>query len=111
MNRHPTFALALAAQILLSLTARAAEFPKFEAKTIDPEVGKVCYAVTLADVDGDGKQDIVAVTENRVLWYQAPDWKRRVIIEDQTERDNVCIAPCDRCKGCGQHHALETSGA
>ena len=95
MNRHPTFALALAAQILLSLTARAAEFPKFEAKTIDPEVGKVCYAVTLADVDGDGKQDIVAVTENRVLWYQAPDWKRRVIIEDQTERDNDCIAPLD----------------
>ena len=95
MNRHPTFALALAAQILLSLTARAAEFPKFEAKTIDPEVGKVCYAVTLADVDGDGKQDIVAVTENRVLWYQAPDWKPRVIIEDQTERDNVCIAPLD----------------
>ena len=95
MNRHPTFALALAAQILLSLTARAAEFPKFEAKTIDPEVGKVCYAVTLADVDGDGKQDIVAVTENRVLWYQAPDWKQRVIIEDQTERDNVCIAPLD----------------
>ena len=86
---------------LLNPQINAAEFPKFEAKTLDPDVGKVCYAVTLADVDGDGKQDIVAVTENRVLWYQnkpsptAPDWKRRVIIEDQTERDNVCIAPLD----------------
>ncbi len=95
MNWHPTILLALAAQLLVTLAASAAEFPTFEAKTIDPEVGKVCYAVTLADVDGDGKQDIVAVTENRVLWYQAPDWKRRVIIEDQTERDNVCIAPLD----------------
>lgn len=80
--------------------SRADEFA-FEAKTLDPNVGKVCYALTLADVDGDGRQDVVAVTENRVLWYQnkpsptAPEWKPRVIIEDQTERDNVCIAPFD----------------
>ena len=80
---------------LVVIGAQAAEFPQFAAQTLDPDVGHVCYAVTLADVDGDGKQDIVAVTENRVLWYQAPDWKRRVIIEDQTERDNVCIAPLD----------------
>ena len=70
-------------------------FPTFPAKVIDPNVGRVCYAVTLADVDGDTKLDIVAVTENRVLWYQNPIWKRRVIIEDQTPHDNVCIAPLD----------------
>ncbi len=57
-------------------------FPSFEAKVIDPNIGKVCYAVTLADVDGDKKQDIVAVSENRVLWYQNPTWKPHVIIED-----------------------------
>ncbi|MEX1095623.1 MAG: VCBS repeat-containing protein [Planctomycetales bacterium] len=74
---------------------RAAEFPAFEHKVIDPAIGKVCYAVAVADVDGDKKLDIVAVTENKVLWYQAPDWKKRVIIEDQTERDNVCIAAHD----------------
>ncbi len=51
--------------------------------------------VTLADVDGDGRQDIVAVSENRVLWYQNPGWQPRVIIADQTPRDNVCIAPLD----------------
>jgi len=51
--------------------------------------------VTLADVNSDGKQDIVAVTENRVIWYESPDWKKHVILEDQTERDNVCIAPLD----------------
>jgi hypothetical protein len=81
--------------LFASVRATAGEFPRFEEVTIDPHCGEVCYAVTLADVDGDGRQDIVAVTENRVLWYQAPDWKRRVILEDQTERDNVCVAPHD----------------
>jgi hypothetical protein len=95
MNQRLPFSIAATTLCSWTFVVNAAEFPKFEAKTLDPEVGKVCYAVTLADVDGDGKQDIVAVTENRVLWYQAPDWKRRVIIEDQTERDNVCIAPLD----------------
>lgn len=90
-----SFGISMAVLGLVGSATLAAEFPQFDAHTLDPDVGKVCYAVTLADVDGDGKQDIVAVTENRVLWYQAPDWKRRVIIEDQTERDNVCIAPFD----------------
>ena len=70
-------------------------FPSFRERIIDPHVGNVCYAVTLADVDGDAKQDIVAVSENRVLWYQNPTWKPRVIIKDQTPRDNVCIAAMD----------------
>ncbi len=69
----------------------AENFPTFREQVIDPHCGEICYAVTLADVDGDERQDIVAVTENRVLWYQAPDWKKWVIIEDQTTRDNVCI--------------------
>lgn len=73
----------------------AAEFPQFRPVVIDPDIGKVCYAVDLADVDGDGKLDIVAVSENRVQWYQAPDWRKRIILEDQTELDNVCIAPAD----------------
>ena len=37
----------------------------------------------------------MAVSENRVLWYENPTWKPRVIINDQTPRDNVCIAPLD----------------
>lgn len=81
--------------IITSNSLAADAFPKFEEKVLDPEIGKVCYAVTLADVDGDGKRDIVAVSESRVLWYQNPSWKKRVIIVDQTPLDNVCIAPHD----------------
>ena len=33
---------------------------------IDHHVGNVCYAVTVADVNGDGKLDVVAVTEDSV---------------------------------------------
>lgn len=76
-------------------SVHAADFPAFREQVIDPHCGEICYAVTIADVDGDKRQDIVAVTENRVLWYQAPDWKKRVIIEDQTTRDNVCIDALD----------------
>ncbi len=72
-----------------------AEFPRFVERVIDADIGKVCYAVTLADVDGDGKKDIVAVTENRVLWYQNPSWSKRIIIADQTPLDNVCIEAGD----------------
>ena len=70
-------------------------FPAFEAQVIDDNVGKVCYAVTVADVDHDGDADIVALTENRVVWYEQPSWAAHVILQDQTPLDNVCIAPHD----------------
>jgi hypothetical protein len=79
----------------LSLTVLAADL-KFDEVVIDPAAAKkAVYAVAVADVDGDGRLDIVSVNENQVLWYQAPNWKKRIIIEDQTELDNVCIAPHD----------------
>lgn len=87
--------LCLCAALVGVSEAIAGEFPKFEAVTIDENIGNVCYAVTTADVNGDGKLDIVAVSENRVQWYENPAWTKHVILEDQTERDNVCIAPYD----------------
>jgi hypothetical protein len=68
---------------------------QFRMKEIDPHVGNVCYALTLADVNADDKPDIVAVTENAVVWFENPSWRKRTIIENQTDRDNVCIAPAD----------------
>jgi len=82
-----------------SLAAGGAE-PAFQARVLDPHPGEICYAVTLADVDGDARQDVVVVTENAVLWYGNPadadgEWKKHTVIRDQTPRDNVCIAPHD----------------
>jgi hypothetical protein len=82
--------------LLLFLTiAAAAEFPTFEAQVLDPHVGNVCYAVTTADVNGDGALDVVAVAEDGVVWFSNPDWTKHTILKGVTQRDNVCIQPHD----------------
>lgn len=81
--------------MFLAIPALAADFPRFEAREIDPRVGNICYAVTTADVNGDGKPDAVAVSEDAVYWYENPSWTKHVIIKNATDRDNVCIQPRD----------------
>lgn len=78
-----------------AVPALGADFPRFEIQEIDPHLGDVCYALTVADVNGDGKPDVVAVAENAVIWYENPSWRKHDIIRDQTKRDNVCIQPHD----------------
>ncbi|HYT91241.1 MAG TPA: VCBS repeat-containing protein, partial [Gemmataceae bacterium] len=56
---------------------------------------KVGYAVLLVDINGDGKKDIVVADTTRVVWYENPTWKRRVIIQGGTVADNVCIDAFD----------------
>jgi hypothetical protein len=68
--------------------------PQFRIQEIEGDLG-VGYAVSLVDVNGDGKLDIVVVDQTRVVWYENPAWKRRTIIDGQTKPDNVCIAPYD----------------
>lgn len=70
-------------------------FPKFRGQVIDPDAG-VGYAVTIADINGDGKPDIVVVTElpDRVVWYENPTWKRHVIVE-KFPKLPVCIQALD----------------
>ncbi len=81
--------------VLCSLPASAADFPRFQAQEIDPHAGEVCYAVTTADVNGDGKPDIVVATESAVIWYENPGWRKQDIVRGATARDNVCIQPHD----------------
>src|SRR5947209_2507183 len=72
----------------------AVTFPNFRVQELDTSL-KVGYAVLLVDLNGDGKKDIVVVDTTRVVWYENPTWKRRIIIEGQTKPDNVCIAAHD----------------
>ena len=58
-----------------SARLRAADF-NFRPQEIETQLG-VGYAVSLVDVNGDKKLDIVVVDTNRVLWYENPTWKRR----------------------------------
>ena len=56
---------------------------------------KVGYAVLLADLNGDGKKDIVVADTTRVVWFENPTWKMRVITLGKTNPDNVCIDAYD----------------
>ena len=82
--------------LLLSLAAtslRAA--PEFKWST--REIGQITigYGLQLADVNGDGKTDIVLADKKTIQWYENPSWEKHVIASDLTERDNVCIAARD----------------
>lgn len=72
-----------------------ADFPAFEVQEIDANVGKVCYAVTTTDVNGDGKPDVVAVTEDAVIAYLNPEWTKVDLIRGKTKLDNVCLQAND----------------
>ncbi|MBI1367415.1 MAG: hypothetical protein GC162_02050 [Planctomycetes bacterium] len=68
--------------------------PKFEPQTIDPAIS-IGYGLAIGDVDGDGKPDVLLADAKQIVWYHNPDWKKSVMAENLTERDNVCIAARD----------------
>lgn len=68
--------------------------PKFKAQEIDTGL-KIGYAVILVDLNGDKKPDIVVVDQHKVVWYENPTWKKRVILDGKTKPDNVCITAMD----------------
>jgi hypothetical protein len=68
--------------------------PKFKVQEIDTGL-KIGYAVLIADINGDRKPDIVVVDQHKVVWYENPTWKKRVILDGKTKPDNVCIAALD----------------
>jgi hypothetical protein len=90
--RTTLFALVLLA---LSITPRVfGEMPKFKTQEIDKSL-KIGYAVSLVDINADGKPDIVVVDKDRLIWFENPSWKLRVIMEGQKNLDNVCLDPYD----------------
>lgn len=83
-----------AADPVLKPAPTKAGFPKFDVQEIATDLS-IGYAVVAADIDGDGKPDLVVVDKHRVVWYQNPTWKMRTILTGQTRPDNVCVAAFD----------------
>lgn len=80
----------------LVTSAAAAELPalRMRAQTIDSAI-QIGYGLAVADVDGDGKDDVLLADAKQIVWYRSPKWEKFVIAENLTARDNVCIAARD----------------
>lgn len=74
--------------------AAAGKSPGFRAQTIDDKI-EIGYGLAIADVDGDGKPDILLADKKQFVWYRNPSWTKHVLAENLTEHDNVCIAARD----------------
>lgn len=89
-----TLIFALASCAVAMASAAEPKLPKFRAVDIDTNV-QIGYGVAVADVDGDGKKDILLADKHLFVWYRNPDWKKFVMAEKLTEDDHVCIAAAD----------------
>jgi uncharacterized protein YbbC (DUF1343 family)/CubicO group peptidase (beta-lactamase class C family) len=68
--------------------------PRFERVVLDEAVG-IGYGVAIADVDGDGRDDLLLIDQHEVRAYVAPRFDRRAISGKLSERDHVCLAARD----------------
>src|SRR5689334_8146000 len=66
----------------------------FKAVEIDSKI-EIGYGVTVSDVDGDKKPDILLADKRQIVWYRNPTWQKFVIAENLTKLDNVCLAAAD----------------
>jgi hypothetical protein len=72
----------------------AAQAPSFERIVIDPDFAGA-YQVEIADVNGDGRPDIVALGGHTVAWYENPTWTKRVIGDPTRTFDVISSATAD----------------
>ena len=86
-----TKAVSILASVLVAQAM--AEFPAFKEHVINAEAG-TGLAITVADVNKDGKPDIVGVSADDVAWYENPTWERH-LIAGTIRNSNVCIAAED----------------
>ena len=80
--------------ILLATPSAASEPTRFERAVIDDDFPGG-YQVEVADVDGDGKPDLVALGGKTLAWYQNPTWKKRVIASGALPSDIISSATAD----------------
>lgn len=69
--------------------------PKSKWRAVEIDKIEIGYGLQMADVNGDGKTDIVLADKKTIQWYENPSWTKHVIAKNLTIRDNVCITARD----------------
>ena len=87
-------AAASALAVLPESSAASETAIRFEAREIDDAV-QIGYGVACADMNGDGKVDVVLCDKEHVAWYENPSWEKRIFCGKLTPRDHVCVAARD----------------
>ncbi len=75
---------------LLTMSTAAANLPHFREVTI-PTTLKMGYQLVVADLNHDGKPDLIAVDERgtELAWCENPTWERHVIVQDVPRTINL----------------------
>ncbi len=104
MNFRPILCGFAGLLLTCSLTARADEPPQvvklgpngpgLERVVIDANLPGA-YQVEIADVNGDGKRDIVALGGGTVAWYENPKWTKRIVSDAKTTPGVISSATRD----------------
>jgi aldos-2-ulose dehydratase/isomerase family protein/VCBS repeat protein len=95
----PTLAAAVLGAAAALLAARQPAQPapafQFRPEQIAADFG-VGYAVTIGDVNGDGRTDILAINATDLVWFEALTWEKHVMLTaGATVADNVTLAAHD----------------
>lgn len=75
---RPSLGISAALALFLSSATSAGAGTKFDRVVLDDQFPGA-YQVEVADVDGDGKPDVIAVGGDTCAWYQNPGWTKRIV--------------------------------
>jgi hypothetical protein len=72
--------LKLLVPLMSTIGLHSQELPRFREEVISKEV-KFGYQLVVADFNGDGKKDLLAVDEKatEVAWFENPGWQRHIL--------------------------------
>ncbi len=85
--------------VLLAGIGLPAQNPSFNVEVVDNQID-IGYGLTIGDVDGDRRPDILMADKTEIVWYKNPGgrgkkWERYVMARNLTAYDNVCITARD----------------
>src|SRR5690242_21605656 len=81
MRLGRTMACGWLVSLLADVRLPAQDLPRFREQVIS-KAAKFGYQLVAADLNGDGKKDLIAVDERatEVAWFENPTWERHVLV-------------------------------